>query len=507
MLLPPYTFLRNNRPITMRTLFVLLPLLALSLTAPFAIRAEKLNRPPNIIVFLADDLGWSDLRSYGSTFHDTPHLDQLAADGMRFTQAYAASQVCSPTRAALLTGKYPARLATTDWFGAPGPEAPRWRTQNTMLLPAPANDRLPSTELSIARAFKQAGYATFFLGKWHLGGEGSGPTDHGFDLNIGGTAQGGPYGRGRYFHPFDLPNLDSQPGDYLPARLAGEAVKLIRQSGDEPFFMYYSFYSVHTPLMTRPELQEKYEARAKEIQHHGPRFIPEPPRQARQVQDHAVYAGMVEAMDAAVGSIREALQDLDLARNTIILFTSDNGGLSTSEGSPTSNLPLRAGKGWFYEGGLRVPLIVCWPGVTRPASISHTPVITTDVPPTLLEMAGLPPRPEQHLDGKSLTPLLRQAGPIPDRPLFWHYPHYGNQGGSPGSAIRLGPFKLIDFFEGKIELYNLEQDPGETNDLFQSEPLAATLFEQLQQWRKSTGARLPTPNPDYDPARGRQDRQ
>jgi arylsulfatase A-like enzyme len=491
----------------MRTSLILLVLAAGLFHMPH--RAEEGPRPLNVIFFLADDLGWRDLGSYHSPFYETPHLDALAAGGMKFTQAYSASQVCSPTRAAFLTGKYPARLAATDWFGAPGPEAPRWKKQNVMLLPASYHDQLSTNEFTLAKAFKEAGYAAYFLGKWHLGGEGSTPLDHGFDVNIGGTHRGGPYGRGRYFHPFDLPNIESSPGDYLPVRLAEEAINLIEQAGEKPFFMFYSFYSVHTPLMTRPELQSKYEAKAAMIEHEGPRFLPEPPRQARQAQDHAVYAGMVEAMDSAAGMIIEALERMNLSDRTVIVFTSDNGGLSTSEGSPTSNLPLRAGKGWFYEGGIRVPLIVHWPGLTQPGSATHTPVITTDFYPTLLEMAGLPLRPGQHLDGLSLAPLLRQSAVLPERPLFWHYPHYGNQGGSPGSAVRLGNYKLIEFFEGnRLELYDLEEDPGEEQNLVRREPgRVQALRELLKDWREQTGARYPTTNPDYDAARGRQDRE
>ena len=474
-------------------------------------RADAPEPPPNILLLFADDLGWTDLGSFGSTFYETPHLDRLAENGMRFTDAYAACQVCSPTRAALLTGRYPPRTGITDFIGAPPPEHDRYRQLNFRLLPAPYDRHLPSGTVTFADAFQDAGYHTFFLGKWHVGDprQGFGPTDHGFDVNIAGTARGGPYGRGNYFHPFDKPNLTSEPGDHLTDRIAEEAVELIRSTGGEPFLMYLSFYDVHTPLMTKPELREKYRKKAETVQHDGPRFLPEPPRRNRQVQDHAVYAGMVEVLDDAVGALLAALDELEIADRTIVMFTSDNGGLSTSEGHPTSNLPLRAGKGWIYEGGIRVPAIVSWPGVTEPGSVSNVPLSSQDFFPTMLEMAGLPLRPEDHLDGVSLAPALRQQSEIERDALFWHYPHYGNQGGSPSSAVRQGDWKLIEFFEDqRLELYHLAKDLGEQRNLVDQHPARAqAMHQRLKAWREEVGARYPTINPDYDAETGRRDRQ
>lgn len=339
--------------------------LATALGMAAAVEADE-PAGPNVVFFLVDDLGWRDLGCFGSTFYETPHADRLARDGMRFTSGYAACPVCSPTRASILSGKYPARLATTDYFGAAQPDA--WK-RNTLLLPAAYSERLPREETTLAEAFHAAGYATFFAGKWHLGPEGYWPEDQGFDVNRGGCERGGPYGGNKYFSPYGNPRLaDGPPGEHLPDRLATETVKFIESHRDGPFFAYLSFYSVHTPLMARPDLQAKYAEKAKRLEATGPAWLPEGTRQVRQVQNHAVYAGMVEAMDSAVGKVLDALDRLRLAERTVVVFMSDNGGLSTSEGSPTSNVPLRAGKGWMYEGGIREPMIVRWPGVTRPGS-------------------------------------------------------------------------------------------------------------------------------------------
>ncbi|RMH05313.1 MAG: sulfatase [Planctomycetota bacterium] len=451
---------------------------------------------PNFLFLLADDLGWTDLGCTGSTFYDTPALDQLAAGGTRFTQAYAACPVCSPTRASILTGKYPARLATTDYFGAPQPE--QWR-RDTPLLPAPYHDRLPHGETTLAEALHEAGYATFFAGKWHLGPEGWWPEDQGFDVNRGGITRGGPYGGNKYFSPYGNPRLTDGPeGEHLPARLAAETVAFIRAHRDRPFLAYLSFYSVHTPLMGRPDLVAKYEQRRRQ-RGLEPRWGREGGRRVRLVQEHAVYAAMVEAMDAACGVVLDALEEFGLAERTVVFFFSDNGGLSTSEGHPTSNLPLRAGKGWLYEGGIREPLIVRWPGRVAAGAVCDQPVISTDFYPTILELAGLPARPGQHLDGLSLAPLLLGRSGLPARPLFWHYPHYGNQGGRPGGAVRLGRWKLIEWFgEERPELYDLDRDLGEAHDLAAERPeQTAELAALLRAWRRRVAARMPAPNPAW----------
>lgn len=464
--------------------------------------ARKPARRPNMLFILVDDLGWKDLGCFGSSFYETPNIDRLCARGMKFTNAYAACPVCSPTRGSIMTGKYPARTNTTDYFGAAQPD--RWR-RNSKLLPAPYNERLEHDEVTLAEAFKAAGYPTFFAGKWHLGPEGWFPEDQGFDVNKGGVRGGGPYGGKKYFSPYGNERLEDGPeGEHLPDRLASETVNFMQQNRDTPFFAYLSFYSVHTPLMTRKDLQAKYEAKA-EAEEAEAVWGEEGERKVRQTQNHAVYAGMVEAMDQAVGKVLGALRDLGLEEETVIFFMSDNGGLSTSEGHPTSNLPLRAGKGWLYEGGIREPMIVCWPGVTAPGSTCDEPVTSTDFYPTMLEIAGLPAKPAQHVDGRSLVPLLKDGGALDRDAIYWHYPHYGNQGGSPGSAIREGDWKLIEWFEdGRLELYNLANDIGETEDLSGKHlERVKAMHAKLQAWRESVDARMPSPNPKYDPQKKR----
>lgn len=461
--------------------------------------AQQAIPRPNFVFFLVDDLGWTDLGAFGSSFYETPNCDRLAAEGMKFTNAYAACPVCSPTRASIMAGKYPARMATTDWFGAPQPDSVEnhW-TKDKPLIPAPYEERLDLGEVTLAEALKAAGYRTFFAGKWHLGGEGFLPENQGFDVNKGGHHRGSP--PGGYFSPYKNPKLENGPdGEHLPDRLASETVAFIEANHEEPFLAYLSFYSVHTPLQAREDLKTKYAEKARSIDPHKPRWGQEGERNVRLVQDHPVYGGMVEAMDMAVGQVLDALDRLDLAGNTAVIFMSDNGGLSTSEGHPTSNLPLRAGKGWLYEGGIREPMMIKWPGVAKPGAVCDVPVISTDFYPTMLEMAGVPWRKKQHVDGVSLVPLLMQRGSLRDRALYWHYPHYGNQGGSPGAAVRQGGWKLIEFFEdGRVELYNLRDDIGETRNLAATEPdKARELTEMLHAWQKDVGARFPAPNPAH----------
>ena len=449
---------------------------------------------PNVLFLLVDDLGWTDVGCFGSSFYETPAVDQLAAGGLRFTNAYAACPVCSPTRASLMTGKYPQRFGITDYISPNrGNQPEKWK-RATPLLPASYADRLPHDEVTLAEALRAAGYATFFAGKWHLGPEGWWPEDQGFDVNRGGIDRGGPYGGKKYFSPYGNPRLaDGPEGEHLPDRLARETVAFVTEHRDRPWLAFLSFYSVHTPLMARADLREKYERKPAPVVE--PAWGVEGERKVRRVQDHAVYAGMVEAMDQAVGTVLGALTTLGIEDRTIVVFTSDNGGLSTSEGHPTSNLPLRAGKGWLYEGGVREPTIVRWPGVTTPGAVTDAVVTSPDFFPTLLEACGLPA--PTASDGTSFVPVLR--GRAVDRgPVFWHYPHYGNQGGSPGAAVRDGDLKLVHFFgaggsEGRVELYDLAADLAEEHDLAGERPEdVARLRGLLDAWLADVGARYPT---------------
>ena len=456
---------------------------------------------PNFVFILADDLGWTDLGCYGSTFYETPNLDRLAATGMKFTQGYAACPVCSPTRASIMTGKYPARDDYTDWFGAPQPDSVQkhW-TRDKPLLPAPYKEYMELEEKTIAETMKESGYHTFFAGKWHLGpSEEYWPENQGFDVNKGGWTRGGPYGPGKYFVPYGNPRLEDGPeGEHLPDRLASETNQFIETHQNEPFFAYLSFYSVHTPLMARPDLEKKYQEKKEKLGLED-QWGKEGDREVRLTQCHPVYAGMVEAMDLAVGKVLDKLDELGLAENTVIFFMSDNGGLSTSEGHPTANLPLRAGKGWLYEGGIREPWIVRWPQVTTPGSTTDVPVVSTDFYPTILEMAGLPLQKEQHKDGVSFVPVLKNEGTAGRDAMYWHYPHYGNQGSSPGSAIREGNWKLIHWYENdSVELYDLSRDVEEKNNLAGAEPeKVRELQQKLEAWLEEVNAKMPTPNPEY----------
>lgn len=451
---------------------------------------------PNFVFFLADDLGYMDVGfNNPATFYETPNLDRLASEGMIFTDFYAACQVCSPTRSSILTGKTPARTGNTNYFT--GLRAGKFE-------PAPMVNELPQDETTLAEALKEHGYRTFFAGKWHLGGGGSLPTDHGFDINKGGGENGHPRS---YFSPYiNVENLPPGPeGEHLTGRLAAESVKFLRSASkrDDPFLLYLSFYTPHTPLQAPPNLVKKYEQKAKRLKltDEEKSFDPgrerqvfpgtEEPRRVRIRQDHATYAAMVETLDNAVGRVLQQLDELNLRESTAVIFLSDNGGLSTSEGHPTSNLPLRGGKGWIYEGGIREPAVVRWPGVVPPGTVCDRPVVTTDLYPTMLEMAGLPALPDQHVDGISFLPLLRNPFAKFERgPIFFHYPHYSNQGGFPASAVRDGDLKLIqDLEDGEFELYNLAEDLKEHNNLAQLESgKVKELGKALDEWRKEVGA-------------------
>ncbi|MCR9120150.1 MAG: sulfatase, partial [bacterium] len=460
---------------------------------------------PNVVFFLVDDLGYMDVGANNpETFYETPNIDELALMGARFTNGYAANPVCSPTRFSILTGKYPTRAGATNYFSG---------RRSAKFNPAPLNNSMPLEEVTLAEALKEEGYRTFFAGKWHLGPNADYfPTKQGFDINRGGHTAGGPYTGKRYFAPFKNPELKDLPTDkHLPMRLADEASQFIRESKDKPFFAYLAFYSVHTPLMGPKPLVEKYQKKsenlelAKKQQFADEEQVWQGPkagrRQVRILQSHAVYAAMVESMDTAVGKVMDTLKELDLLDNTIVCLTSDNGGLSTSEGSPTSNLPLRGGKGWVYEGGIREPFIIYAPGKSKPGAVIDTPVISTDFYPTILNLVGAKPRPKQHLDGVQLTSLLNGKGAIDRDALYWHYPHYPNQGAFPGGAIRMGNYKLIERYEdGRVHLYDLNANIGESVDLADKQPeRVADMRKRLHDWYKTVDAKFLQPKGDAIP--------
>lgn len=497
------------------------------------------DRPPNVVFFLVDDLGWRDLGCYGSRFYETPHIDGFAKEAVRFTQAYAACHVCSPTRASIMTGKYPARLRLTDWL--PGrKEFPFQKLKN-----AEIRQQLPLEEITIAEALKQHGYTTGHFGKWHLGEEPFGPLKQGFDVQVPRWNKGWP--KTGYYYPFKLDGLTDAPGDYLTDRLTDEALKFIAKNRDQPFFLYLSHFAVHDPIQGPPELVKKYQEKLNhrpqgegepfvlegnpdaknpvtrterkrllaDAKYQGFRVLPQRLVKIKQHQDNASFAGMIESMDQSFGRVLAQLKKLGIEQHTIVIFFSDNGGMSAANfGRPdriispnnldkafsTSNLPLRGGKGWLYEGGIRVPLIIKWPSKGQSGTVSNVPVVSTDFYPTILEMAGLPLRPEQHRDGVSLVPLLKGKNDLEREAIFWHFPHYSNHGmQSPGGAVRKGNFKLLEYFEnGTVQLFNLQDDPAEQQDLAaQMPPKAEELKQLLHQWRNQVGARMMPDNPDY----------
>ena len=452
---------------------------------------------PNIVFIVVDDLGWADLACTGSTFYQTPNLDRLAAQGVRFTQAYAAAPVCSPTRSSLLSGRYPARTGVTQYIGGHAVG---------QLRDVPYLHCLSMDEYSLARALRDGGYQTWHVGKWHLGGPSTWPERHGFEVNVGGCSWGHPR---TYWSPYGCPTLaDGPTGEYLTDRLTDEAIKLVDRSDGRPFFLNLWHYAVHTPIQSPPALVEKYRRKAAALGlDDRPAIVPGEPmptwhQQGERVmrrlfQSDPEYAAMIENLDANIGRLVSALDAAGVRDNTMIIFTSDNGGLATAETSPTCNSPLAEGKGWMEDGGVRVPLIVSWPGVTAPGSDTDVSMTSPDFYPTLLEAAGLPLRPDQHLDGISFLPVLH--GEQPERgPLYWHYPHYGNQGGTPGAAVRDGRFKLIRLFEtGSDRLFDLEADIGEEHDLVDHEPLVGQrMSADLDRWLIEVSALIPHTNPN-----------
>ena len=452
----------------------------------------------NFLFILADDYGYHDVSILGSKFYETPNIDRIGREGMIFTDGYATCQVCSPSRASIMSGKFPARHGITDWIGAPSGEEWRNAGRFNQLLPPEYEHNLSLDYTTLPEAMKEAGYKTFFAGKWHLGSKGSWPEDHGFDINKGGWDVGSP--KGGYFSPWENPNLPSGPdGENLSMRLAKETVQFLKENKDTAFFAYLAFYAVHGPIQTTQEKWERYRQKAEElgIEETGYKmghFLP-----IRQVQDNPVYAGLVEAMDDAVGEVLKALDELGLAENTVVIFTSDNGGVAAGDSYSTSNLPLRAGKGYQFEGGIREPYFIKVPGMGN-GQKNYTPVTGTDFYPTILDLAGAQLKPEEHNDGVSLVPLLK-GEIIPERPLIWHYPHYGNQGGEPSSVIRLGEWKLIHYYEdGHEELYNLKNDMEEANDVVAENPeKVKELNEKLFSYLNEVGAKYPEKDPEYDP--------
>ncbi|MFS8616907.1 MAG: sulfatase [Solitalea sp.] len=488
-------------------LLLLIPII-LPVSILISCQKQATLQRPNILFILADDLGYYDLSCMGSAFYETPNIDRIAGDGAVFTQGYAACQVCSPSRASIMTGQFPARHGITDWIGAPVGE--EWRKNNRFnkLLPPDYVRELPAAVTTLPEAMKAAGYRTFFAGKWHLGSKGSWPEDHGFDVNIGGWDSGGP--SGGYYSPWNNPKLENRrEGENLSMRLARETVQFLEENSPartgQPVFAFLSFYAVHGPIQTTREKWEKYRNKADSMGiaptgFEMGRYLP-----IRQVQDNPVYAGLVSTMDDAVGLVLDALDRLGLSENTIVVFTSDNGGVSAGDSFSTAVLPFRGGKGYQFEGGIREPYFIKVPGLTDGKKVIETPVTGTDFYPTLLELAGQPLLPEEHRDGVSLVPLLR-GETLADRPLIWHYPHYGNQGGEPSSIIRMGDWKLIHYYEdGRNELYHLGRDPYETHDAAADNPeKVKELHETLFNYLKETGAAFPRPDPEYDPEKERE---
>lgn len=459
------------------------------LVSVFLFSFTKKETQPNFVFILVDDLGWADVKcNYPAGFYDTPNIDKLADNGVRFTQAYAANPVCSPTRAAIMTGKHPNRVNITDWI--PGDDPKR-----RPLLGPQDDDKLTLNEITIAEKLKEKGYKTGFFGKWHLGGEGFYPENQGFDINIGGCDKGSP--PGGYYSPYKNPKLKDGPvGEYLTDRLTNEGIQFITENKNNPFFLYLAFYTVHRPLEAAKNHIGTYVEKKNTLRKQESEFQNEDIAFTKLYQDNAVYASMVAAMDENVGKILDALKKQGLDKNTWIIFTSDNGGLSTllDKSAPTSNRPLRAGKGWCYEGGIRVPLVIDGPGVKR--KIVEQPVISMDFFTTILSIAGI-----QHdkNDGENLLPVLTKNKSLCRDELFWHYPHYHGSGWKPGSALRKGDWKLVIQYEAnKTELFNLAEDPAEKQDL-SSENKAKTeeLKDILNRKLVESGAKFPEKNAQF----------
>ena len=484
-------------------------------------------------------MGWRDVGCFGSSFYETPNIDRLAKEGVRFTNAYAACHVCSPTRASIMTGKYPGRLDLTDWLSG------RRDFDFQRFLSAEKRQALPLSEFTLAEALKASGYRTGVFGKWHLGNNEFGPLNQGFDVQI--PSWNGCCPKGGYHPPYRMEGLkiEGKEDEYLTDRLNSMALQFMEQSGDRPFFLYLSHFSVHDPIQGRKDLVEKYRAKLNKLpsakgpafilegnpddetplsrkqltgflskpSHRGHKVLPQRTIKIKQRQDNIEFAAMVESVDESLGRLLQKLEELGHEDNTIVIFYSDNGGMSAGNfGNParivsqsqldrayaTSNLPLRGAKGWLYEGGIRVPMIVKWPGKGRAGMICREPVISPDFYPSILEMAGLPPRSTQHKDGRSFAPALL-GDEFKRGPIYWHFPHYSNHGmQSPAGAIRDGDYKLLEYFEnGTVQLFNLKTDLGEQHDLSVAQPeRAGDLLAKLHAWRKKVDAKMPRPKKD-----------
>ncbi len=514
------------------------------LTGTYALHAQQLTRngkKMNVIFYLVDDLGWADLGYEGSSFYETPHIDSFAKVAVRFDQAYAACHVCSPTRASILTGQYPARLHLTDWL--PGrKDFPFQKLKNVK-----SDQHLPYGGKTLPAVLKENGYRTAIYGKWHLGEDSNSTMRQGFDVHVPDYNKGWP--NGSYFSPYDMKGLEGGVnGEYLTDRLTTEALKWVEKNKDQPFFLYLAHYAVHDPIQGRGDLVVKYEKKlakmgkpngapfllegnpddgvgvtgmAMDEAHKGFRVFPDRTVKIKQRQDNVQFAAMVDCMDENFGRVMAKLKELGLADNTIVIFFSDNGGMSAANfGNPsrniapvaldkafsTSNLPLRGGKGWMYEGGIREPLLIYWPHQGEHGVRSDVPVTSTDFYPTILDMVGIDPKPRgaDGIDGSSLVPILKDdksgADALRQKPLFWHFPHYSNHGGqSPGGAVRYGDYKLIEYYENNtVQLFNIKNDPGEQHDIAKTETeKVKELTGLLHNWRKQVGAIMPAPNPKY----------
>lgn len=458
---------------------------------------------PNILFIVVDDLGYADLSVIGSKYYETPNIDALAKAGNIFTNGYATCAVCSPSRASLLNGQFTARHGITQFDGAPSGLEWKKKNRHTKLLPPDYKHHLDQNDVTLPEVLKENGYATFFAGKWHLGSakDNSLPTNHGFDINMGGYERGGPYSGG-YFSPFNNPYMldrEDEKGMSLSMKLAKETSKFIEKNKNTTFLAYLSFYAVHSPIQTTKDKWKKYRDKAEEMGIAENGFEMERVLPTRKQQDNPVYAGLIEQVDEAIGSVMQTLKKNGLDKNTIVVFTSDNGGVTSGDNFSTNQLSLRGGKGYQWEGGLRIPYFIYVPWIDQAGGKINEPVSGADLFPTLLDLADIPLRPQNHVDGVSLKPLLN-GDEIQERPLYWHYPHYGNQGGEPVSIMRKNNWKIIHYWENNhLELYDLNSDLGETNDVSNAyEDIVFEMKKELMDWLESMNTQYAEADTSWD---------